>query len=73
MRFRWAEFFVSHNSAELAEHLSDNAWLTKLAYLSDLYCELNRLITSMQGHNTHIIQLYDRIEGFLKKIKRWRD
>ena len=40
---------------------------------SDLYCELNRLNSSMQGRNTHVIQLYDRIEGFLKKIKRWRD
>ena len=62
---------MSHNSAELAEHFSDNAWLTKLAYLSDL--ELNRLNSSMQGGNTHVIQLYDRMEGFLKKIRRWRD
>ena len=71
LRASLREFLVSHNSAELAEHFSDNAWLTKLAYLSDL--ELNRLNSSMQGGNTHVIQLYDRMEGFLKKIRRWRD
>lgn len=60
---------MSQNSAELA----DNIWLTKLVYLSNLYSELNRLNSSMQGRNTHAIQLCDRIEGFLEKIKTWRD
>ncbi|XP_042559411.1 zinc finger BED domain-containing protein 5-like [Clupea harengus] len=67
-------FFACHDSAELAECFSDDAWLTKLAYLSDLYRELNRLNgSSMQGRrDAHVNQLYDRMEGFLKKIRRWR-
>ena len=44
--------------------------VTKLAYFADVFSELNRLNSCMQGCNTHAIQLYDRMEGFLKKKKR---
>ncbi|KAL2083740.1 hypothetical protein ACEWY4_021513 [Coilia grayii] len=73
LRASIGEFLAAHNSAELAEHFNDKTWLTKLAYLSDLYSEMNRLNSSMQGRNTHVIQLYDRMKGFLKKVQRWRE
>lgn len=66
------EFLLKH-CTELAAKFSDNTWLTKLAYLADVFSELNRLNTSMQGRNAHAIQLYDKIDALLKKMKRWRE
>ncbi len=66
------EFLLKH-CTELAAKFSDNTWLTKLAYLADVFSELNRLNTPMQGRNAHAIQLYDKIDALLKKMKRWRE
>ncbi|KAJ4944234.1 hypothetical protein JOQ06_012779 [Pogonophryne albipinna] len=67
------EFLLLQKRTELAALFSDNVWVTKLAYLADVFAELNKLNSSMQGPNTHAIHLYDKMEGFLKKIKRWRE
>lgn len=67
------EFLLLQNCAELVANFSDDVWVTKLAYLADVFSELNRLNSSMQGRNTHAIHLYDRMEGFLRKIRRWRE
>lgn len=47
--------------------------ITKLAYHADIFAELNKLNSSMQGRNTHAFQLYDRMEGFVKKIRKWKE
>lgn len=60
-------FYLSKRT-ELAALFSDNVWVTKFAYLTDIFTELNKLNGSMQSCNTLAIQLYDRMEGFLKKI-----
>jgi len=67
------EFLLLQKRTELAALFSDNVWVTKLAYLAEIFAELNKRNSSMQGRNTHAIQLYDRMEGFLKKIGRWRE
>uniref|UniRef100_A0A8C5GFF6 Uncharacterized protein n=1 Tax=Gouania willdenowi TaxID=441366 RepID=A0A8C5GFF6_GOUWI len=67
------EFLLHQKRTELAALFSDNAWITKLAYLADIFAELNKLNSSMQGRNTLAFQLYDRMEGFVKKMKKWKE
>lgn len=67
------KILVGQNRTELAVNFNDNVWVTKLAYMADVFSVLNKLNSSMQGRNTHAIQLYDRMEGFLKKTKRLRE
>uniref|UniRef100_A0A671XCY3 DUF4371 domain-containing protein n=1 Tax=Sparus aurata TaxID=8175 RepID=A0A671XCY3_SPAAU len=67
------EFLLLQKRAELAALFSDDVWITKLAYLTDIFTELNKLNSSMQGRNTHAFQLYDRMEGFVKKVRQWKE
>ena len=67
------DFLLLQKRTELASLFSDNVWITKLAYLADIFAELNKLNSSMQGRNTHAIQLYDKMEGFIKRIRRWKE
>ena len=46
-------------------HISVMMTGSKLAYLANIFSEWNKLNSSMQGHNTHAIQL-SRMKGFLK-------
>ena len=39
----------------------------KLAYLCDIFEKLNQLNISLQGRDTHILQLYDKLTAFKKK------
>ena len=59
------EFLFLQNHAQLVAHFSDDDGVTKLAYLANIFSEWNKLNSSMQGHNTHAIQL-SRTKGFLK-------
>uniref|UniRef100_A0A8C5A3P1 DUF4371 domain-containing protein n=1 Tax=Gadus morhua TaxID=8049 RepID=A0A8C5A3P1_GADMO len=67
------EFLLLQKRTELAALFSDNVWITKLANLTDIFAELNKLNSSMQGRNTYAFQLYDRMEGFVKKIRKWKE
>ena len=67
------EFLLLQKRTELAALFSDNVWITKVAYLADIFAELNKLNSSMRGHNTHAFQLYDRMEGVVKKIRKWKE
>ncbi len=43
----------------------------KLAYLSDMFQKLNELNLQMQGTNTHLPQLADKITSFTRKLEMW--
>lgn len=60
--------FLSDQDSNLATHFKDPAWNAKLAYVFD---ELNTLNTSMQGPQTNILDLSDKINGFTEKVRRW--
>ena len=67
------ELLLLQKRRELAALFSDNVWITKLAYLADIFAELNKLNSSMQRCSTHAFQLYDRMEGFVKKVRKWKE
>ncbi|CAK1595799.1 unnamed protein product [Parnassius mnemosyne] len=68
------EFYIylqteSHNDAQNFINLE---FIIKLAYLCDIFQKLNDLNKSLQGNNTHILQLADKITGFQKKLFLWK-
>jgi hypothetical protein len=55
-----------------SEMFVDSNFVIKLAYLCDIFEKLNSLNISLQGKETHILQLYDKIVAFIKKINLWK-
>jgi hypothetical protein len=51
-----------------SEMFVDSDFVIKLAYLCDIFEKFNSLNISLQGKETHILQLYDKIVAFIKKI-----
>lgn len=45
---------------------SDEDFLAKLAFLSDLFEKLNILNSSLQGNKATIFQLFNKVEGLKK-------
>lgn len=65
--------FLTDQRSPLAEHLTDPGWVTKLAYLSSIFEKLNVLNMSLQGENTSILTLNDKVQAFVRKVERWRE
>lgn len=65
-------FFQQQNNLKFQELLSDDEWVAKLAYLSDIFSLLNELNISMQGQLKDVFTLRDKIEAFKKKLLLWK-
>ncbi len=63
--------FLEEQHSPLAEHYTDDQFCAKLAYLSDIFDQLNQLNVSMQGRNSTVFLVSDKIEGFKKKLILW--
>lgn len=63
--------FLEEEGNELASKFSDEDFLMKLAYLSDIFEKLNGLNLQLQGNNTHLPHLADRIQSFTRKLDMW--
>ncbi|TKS65238.1 Zinc finger BED domain-containing protein 5 [Collichthys lucidus] len=50
---------------------NNNKFLMKLAYLSDMFQKLNELNLQMQGSDTHLPHLADKITSFTRKLEMW--
>ncbi|KAL2102327.1 hypothetical protein ACEWY4_001495 [Coilia grayii] len=70
MRAEIAEF-LSSEKHQLAGRFTDAAWLLKLAYLADIFHHLNVLNQSMQGRDTYILHMQDKVRTFIMKITLW--
>ena len=46
--------------------------MKSLAYLADIFENLNRFNLKLQGKNTDIIQLCDSLNAFYSKLQNWR-
>ena len=57
---------------EFVECLSDDHWCSKLAYLTNIFHELNLLNSGMQGRNENILSSTDKINAFQKKVTIWK-
>nr|XP_061783570.1 zinc finger BED domain-containing protein 5-like [Nerophis lumbriciformis] len=56
---------------DAASKFSDEQFLLKLAYLSDMFGKLNELNLQLQGKDKHIPQLADKITAFSRKLEGW--
>lgn len=63
--------FLAEHSHPLVVMLENTDWVARLAYLADFFSKLNNLNLTLQGKDTHILNMYDKVCGFMKKIKLW--
>ena len=64
--------FLSDKRSPLADHYVDDCFCVKLAYLSDVFNQLSQPNLSMQGRNSSLFLVADKIEGFKKKRGFWK-
>ncbi len=67
---RWSGFLTEIKS-DLVKHLDDTMWLASLSYLVDIFDRLNGLNLSLQGRETHILLLADKLHAFTQKLDLW--
>ena len=60
--------FLKEQNHKLADRFSDNEWIVKLLFLSDFFCLLNQLNTTMQGRNKIFLDVSEDIVSFQAKM-----
>ena len=53
--------------SSLAEHLEDLNWLEKLSFLDDMFYKLNAFNLSLQGPQTTVVTLSDKVATYMVK------
>ncbi|XP_062944426.1 protein FAM200A [Cynocephalus volans] len=64
--------FLIEKQSHLANIFEDDIWVTKLAYLSDIFGILSELNLKLQGKNNDIFQHFEHILGFQKTLSLWQ-
>jgi hypothetical protein len=57
---------------EFLINFNDEAWIQRVAYLSDIFGQLNKLNLKLQGKDMHIIHFRDNLQTFVSKLGNWR-
>lgn len=63
--------FLQDANPELAKFFADEEWLIQLAYLADLFSQINILNMSLQGPDKTILFAQDKVNAFAKKLTLW--
>ena len=50
----------------------NDLWLSRLEYLTEIFAQLNRLKSSMQGRNENILTSTDKLIAFTNKVTLWK-
>ena len=58
--------FLGDHNAELASIMAEKIWLNKVAYLANIFNNLNEFNLSLHGRNSNILFIHDKIEDFKK-------
>jgi hypothetical protein len=56
---------------EFKDRFHEFDWLTKVAYLCDIFCFLNALSLNLQGTNVNIFKVQEKGEVTTKKLRLW--
>ena len=64
--------FLKKENHALAITFEDEVFLIHLAYLCDIFAKLNQSNISLQGKDTHLLQLHDKITAFKRKLVLWK-
>jgi hypothetical protein len=68
---REVSIVLEEENQEIAQYFRSATFLLKLAYLSDIFEKFNLLNTSMQGYDTNILVVSDKVNAFVRKICLW--
>ena len=68
LRDKLKVFFTDHHF-HLSDRLHDDEFLTRLAYLGDVFLDQNDLNLGSQGLSTTIFNLWEKIEAMIKKLE----
>ncbi|XP_060764599.1 SCAN domain-containing protein 3-like [Neoarius graeffei] len=63
--------FLAGKQSDLAAHFSDEHWVSKLAYLCDIFALLNELNLTLQGRMTTVFKVADKVAAFKAKLDQW--
>ena len=64
--------FLKEEKHSFVTRFEDGIFRSKLAYLRDIFEKLNQLNISLQGRDTNILQLYDKLTDFKTKLRLWK-
>ena len=64
-------FCEKHGKTNFVAWLDHDDWQLSLAYLVDIFEQLNKLNLLMQGRHTNIIKFVDALKSFLCKLRIW--
>ena len=64
-------FFNLEKQQEFCEMLCDYNWVSKLAYLVDIFDHLNNVNSKMQGKNETLLTSTDKMKALREKLKLW--
>jgi hypothetical protein len=56
---------------EFKDRFHEFDWLTKVAYLCDIFCFLNELSLNLQGADINIFKVLEKVEATIKKLRLW--
>ncbi|GFS30841.1 zinc finger MYM-type protein 6 [Trichonephila inaurata madagascariensis] len=68
---RIKEVAPEKKKSPLAAHFSDKVWVTKLAYLCDIFNLLNELNLCLHGKMKTVFKLADKVAAFKAKLELW--
>jgi hypothetical protein len=62
------QIFLSYTTSDLSHHFTVEMWLSRLAYLADIFCCLNEVNKSLQGFHTTPFSVHDKTKAFRKNL-----
>ncbi|XP_068227883.1 protein FAM200C-like [Palaemon carinicauda] len=65
-------FLETQERKDLGVHFEDEAWNKRVAYLADIFDQLNKLNLKLQGRETHVLLFQDSLRAFVSKLQNWR-
>jgi hypothetical protein len=57
---------LSFTTSDLSNRFTDEMWLSRLAYMADIFCRLSELNKSLQGFRTTPFSVHDKTKAFRK-------
>ncbi|XP_042224418.1 protein ZBED8-like, partial [Homarus americanus] len=65
-------FLEVQEKRDLLTHFDDETWNKRVAYLADIFDQLNKLNLKLQGRETHVLLFQDNLRAFISKQQNWR-
>ena len=65
-------FCLLKSKIEYHVWLDNEQWVISLAYLCDIFEQINKLNLQMQGKNTNVIKFVDTLKAFKAKLANWK-